>query len=295
MSDRAPRRSDRLRDLLPHGVVRRVQHQRAVAAKEAADAARQQARLERLRRAEQAAAAGDALAWDYEAAVSVLIDRGLDEDEIRGGSMPEASLQRCDAAIRELLGDGGPIRALHVGNFLGVSLAAVTATVRAVDPGSVVVAVDPDVAHRGIERPAAHAMALLRSFGLDDAVLPITAYSLGRNLGNDGLDEHDHGVSPWQAMEESAAAAQALPRLADLAPGGFDLVLLDGNHDASYLSDELTVVARLLRPGGILVLDDVDAGAWSDIQAVFDGLVADDGGPFRRVDADGRIGVALRA
>lgn len=180
--------------------------------------------------------------------------------------MPEASLARCAELIGRDLDHDRSLVALHVGGFLGVSLAHFAAVLTGLHVASVVVSVDPDISHRGIERPSEHALELLRHFGLHDRVLFVNGFSLHQNLGNDGFDRYDDQIDPFAELDEVAAAEQVLPALCTLAAGHFDLVVLDGNHDAEYLRAELEPVAALLRPGGLLVLDDVSSGLWREIR-----------------------------
>ncbi|MCK9248604.1 MAG: class I SAM-dependent methyltransferase [Solirubrobacteraceae bacterium] len=292
MSGRERRRGDLLRDLLPYGLVTAIQRRRS-------EREREQLLRDRRTRLDAAAARAegapsDVRAWDYETAIALLVERGLAEQEVRDGSMPAASLERCATAVREHLPTDRPLVGLHVGNFVGVSLASTAALLRDRHPDSVVVAIDPDISHRGIVRPASYVLWLLRRFGLQDRVLVATGYSLEATLGNDGIGSWDDDASPWEDLADGLASEQALPRLATVAGGRLDLALLDGNHDAEYLGRELDVVADLLRPGGLLVLDDVDPDAWADIADTFSALFDGADGRFERIDADGRVGVARR-
>lgn len=70
---------------------------------------------------------------------------------------------------------------LHVGNFLGVSLAWFADSAGAWHQDSLVVTVDPNVTHRGVERPQEHVIDLLTTFGLEDRVLRLTGYTLAKN------------------------------------------------------------------------------------------------------------------
>jgi len=82
--------------------------------------------------------------------------------------------------------------------------------------------------------------------------------------------------------------------LSGLAATGqrFDAAFIDGNHDAAYLRRELAEITKVLLPGGILVLDDVDAN-WDQIRRLFEEI--DSGGwPYERVLADGRVGILRR-
>jgi hypothetical protein len=68
----------------------------------------------------------------------------------------------------------------------------------------------------------------------------------------------------------------------------FDVALLDGNHEGEYLRREISKIVRILKLGGLIVLDDVDAH-WIEIQEVFQSL---GGLGFEIVGTDGRVGVA---
>ena len=60
-----------------------------------------------------------------------------------------------------------------------------------------------------------------------------------------------------------------------------------GVHEGSYLHRETAMVRNLLKPNGILVLDDV-SDAWVEIKAEFDDLRSKG---WRAVAADGRVGI----
>jgi predicted O-methyltransferase YrrM len=71
--------------------------------------------------------------------------------------------------------------------------------------------------------------------------------------------------------------------------GPFDLVVVDGNHEGAYLSRELGRLARLLRTGGLLVVDDVEVGPWDDVVDAFEAATST--GTLREIGRDGRMGV----
>jgi len=188
---------------------------------------------------------------------------------------------------------------LHVGNFVGISLAALSAELRDHDPESIVISVDPGIPHRGVDAPDRVALRLLDRFGLTSNNIVITGFSREKSVRDDGLvcGPHPAYTAPVEAVATAlatdAACESVLPNLARLLEGRFDLVMLDGNHDADYLREELRDVARLLREGGLLVLDDVDGGVWEDIAAVFAEL-AGGGAGYRQAGFDGRVGLLER-
>ena len=62
------------------------------------------------------------------------------------------------------------------------------------------------------------------------------------------------GFSSFELVEEGSEFA--LPRLAKMAPGSFDLILVDGFHTFDHTLIDLFYAAKLLRVGGYLVVDD---------------------------------------
>ena len=66
----------------------------------------------------------------------------------------------------------------------------------------------------------------------------------------------DEGIKPTRARLIAGRALDVLPRLTD---GGYDLVLIDA--DAENYPSYLTQAVRLLRPGGVLAIDDA---LWHD-------------------------------
>ena len=207
----------------------------------------------------------------YEEAVAFLLDRGLDEREVREGSMPQASLEYVAGILGERLRTDRPLAALHVGNFVGVSLCWLSWYLRDLNADSVVVSVDPNVSHRGIDAPQQLVLALLHHFGLLDSNLIVPGWT----LEGDAL--------------EGLACENALTSLGRVAPRRFDLVLLDGNHEEEHLERELTAVRGLLADDGVVVFDDVDERTFAGIVRVFERALADES--FAGLGQNGRVGL----
>jgi hypothetical protein len=236
--------------------------------------------------------------FDHEAAIAILVEEeGLDEQMVRDGSIPPESLAFIASHVPLHLGDGPPL-ALHVGNFVGISLAALSSALCAHHPEAVVISVDPGIPHRGVEAPDRVALRLLDRFGLTFNNIVIAGFSREKSVRDDGLvcGPHPAFTAPVQTVRESlatdAACENVLPNLVRLLAGRFDLVMLDGNHEVSYLREELGDVRRLLRDHGLLVLDDLDGALWAEIAAVFTELSA--GGGYRQAGFDGRVGLLER-
>lgn len=285
--DRAMARVKRLvRFWLPFGLVHLYWKRHETSA---ADEIRQRLEARERSRAELRARgpAATAAPFGYEESLAFLDARGIDPEQTREGSMPLASLQFLRRHL-DRLDASRPLVALHVGNFLGVSLAYLAHALGERHPESKVVSIDPNLTHRGVPRTMETVLALLTHFGLEDRVAILTGYSLEKSLSNQG--EVVAGYDPVAGFASERACTHQLRLLAELAPARFDLCLMDGNHDAEYLHRELDKVHALMRPGGLLVLDDVSS-AWPEIQVAFREISED---RFRKLGADGRIGVLAR-
>jgi hypothetical protein len=230
----------------------------------------------------------DGAPYSYEAAIAHIVTRGwTTERHARGGSSPEPSLQRAAEAIEEHFPAGG-VRLLHVGNFVGVSLSYLTSWTRG--RGGLVVSVDPDIPHRGVDRPQRAVCDLMDHFGLGQGHLLVCGYSLEKSFSNDSVVFEDY--DPAAAWASESAPEWILPGLAQFGHR-FEVAFMDGNHDPAYLRREIAAITKMLVPGGLLVLDDVD-DAWEQIRAVFD-EVGDGDWPLDPVCADGRIGILRRS
>jgi len=263
--------------VVPHSAVtlrQNIQRQRAVA-------------LRRAAREELARAA--VVTYSYEDSIAWLASQGVDEDQIRGGSIPERSLSFIEGYLSRFLAPQ-PVTALHIGNFVGVSLAYVVNALRSIDPESLVIAVDPNIPHRGVSNPQDHTARLLSRYGLQKNCLLVCGYSLSKNHGDDGGYIYgDKRLSQVRYATE-AASEEVLANLGCLLSRKIDCAFIDGNHDGTYLAAELKALGRLLRPGGVLVLDDVSE-AWFEISGVFEEFKRE-----RQVEKsfqDGRVGLAV--
>lgn len=236
--------------------------------------------------------------FDYEAALRFLVEeRGLNEEQVRLGSMPEELLGSCVEAMSAALAPDRPLAILQVGNFVGLSVAFLSAFARGWHEDSVVVSIDPAISHRGVERPDDDVIALLNRFGLQDANVIVRGFSLARNMGDDfgyvlsdDVANHARG-DPFRRFQRADSGERALPNLARIAPGRFDVVLIDGNHEGDYVRAEIAEVDRLLAPGGQLVIDDVD---WGALQPAVRALT-ESGSRFSAVRRTGRVGVWRKA
>jgi predicted O-methyltransferase YrrM len=224
--------------------------------------------------------------YSYSDSIAALCDRGLDRRHVTDGSIPEASLRYLmHAAVARLA--AGPARVLHVGNFVGLSLCYITDAVRRHDRGSIVVAIDPNLVHRNIPRPQHHVVFLLARYGLLSNSVLLTGYSLEKCISNDGVNL---GYDPYANSANEHAPANQLPHLAALCGRVFDLVIIDGNHDPEYLKREISVIDRLLKPGGMLAIDDINAG-WPALQKV---VQTYDQKKFIDLGTDGRIALLAK-
>jgi predicted O-methyltransferase YrrM len=227
-------------------------------------------RAPRLVAAREYAAAEARKPFSYDEAESFLVGRGVPRDALRRGSVGPAQL-RFAAQVVAKHAPRRALRALHIGNFVGVSLAALSDIVVGHDPESRVVSIDPNVLHLGVDDPQGHTLALLAHFGVAGRNVVIPGYSLARPVGAAGLEN----------------VLLTLERLGQR----FDLVFVDGNHEPQYVRAELEILVRLVEDGGLLILDDV-SHSYEGIQQLFEEVGSDDGWPLQKLGHDGlQIGV----
>jgi hypothetical protein len=232
--------------------------------------------------------------FDEGEAVRVLVARGFDEGSVRTGSISASHLRFLNRAVREHLRTEPPHRALHVGNFVGISLAALTASLLDVARGSdpVVLSIDPNIPHINITDPQTATMMVLTHFGYQPYNVVICGYSLEKSLGTDGIRTEEY--EPKRAYTTEAACENVLLSLAAVGLQ-LDVAVVDGSHNAAYLRRELETIVPLMRVGALLVLDDV-TDAWAGIRDLFGELGAPGSAwPLEALDHDGRIGVLRRA
>lgn len=237
--------------------------------------------------AARAGASGRVPPFDYEAAVSQLVAFGVPEQSIRLGSMPVGSVNFVRDTLARELADRRPLRLLHVGNFVGLSLAAIADAAGRLDDDALVVAVDPDIPHLGVERTQDVTLQLLSHFGLQRRTLVICGYTLEKTVASDGLAIDDD--NPLAAFGAQAAPENVLPNLTSLGVR-FHAAVLDGSHLGDHARRELTAVAHILEPGGLIFLDDV-SDSWVEIRDLYAEVAHDASSPLEAVAHDGRLGV----
>ncbi|MFN3231046.1 MAG: class I SAM-dependent methyltransferase [Alphaproteobacteria bacterium] len=282
-----------LRDILPYGVITRRRRAKAERTREALLATRPDYHERRRKllaeyndyRASQSSA-GDIKPFDYENAVRSLVALGLDEEKVRRSTIPESGLKFALSTLEKNLDIGRPVTALHVGNFLGISLCALAGFLRDANPDSMVVAIDPNITHVGINAPHRYVSKLAEDYGLLSTILPIASFSWERNAGDFETTKPDQ--LDIENPYDDLAFDNALPLLTRCtAPHSFGVALIDGFHEADYLENELTMIRPLLTDGAIVILDDVN-DAWADLKALYQGL---DQQQWTDLGTDGRLGV----
>jgi len=230
--------------------------------------------------------------FSYEDAVQFLqaslrkgpgVIRGSAKDVVQG-SMPKEELDFVAKYLTGLRKEGRPLRGLHIGDFVGLSLAHLTDAARNVHAGSVVMSIDPNAPHRGMDNPKDLVTGLMARYDLLDNWLPLTGFTLERT-GIADISNRNAGTTKF-ASYYGFGAAHVLANLAKVGTR-FDFALIDGNHNSGYLRREIDRLSRLIRPGGLLFLDDLDEH-WSGVTEVFDGL---DHRRFQRLARGGRAGV----
>jgi hypothetical protein len=223
---------------------------------------------------------------DYEMLIDFLENRGIPRFHLIEGSIPSTSLAYLDKVIRERLHGDKPIYAVHVGNFVGVSLTFLSGILTSINSKSRVVGIDPNLTHRGISNPQFHVAALVTACALQNNVLLLAGYSSKKSISNDGVVFE--GYDPTKQLASEFGCENCIESLSQIAPNKFDIILMDGNHEAEYLQAEILQASKLLKSGGLVVLDDVDS-SWQELKAVFERI---ENLGFQTIGTDGRIGIA---
>ncbi len=226
--------------------------------------------------------------FSYENAIQFVVGMHVTtEGHIRQASMPQESLEYVSTYFKDLPKDK-PLIALHVGNFVGVSLTWIASQLRQIHPDSLVVSIDPNITHRKVKYPLEVVTKLANHFSLQNNVMFIVGYSLEKNISDDTNTEHDGSMfkkgSIYPGFENS------LENLKLFSEKKYDLALIDGNHEAAYLKREIDSVYHLLKNNGLLVLDDI-SDYWENraqLKNVYDKA---DETRFIKKGSDGRVGI----
>lgn len=235
---------------------------------------------------EQAMSGAGGRSYTREDVMDYLGSQGFDLQQVSEGSVPDQSLKFCCNAIEDRL-PSRPLRGLHIGNFVGLSLCHFTDFVRQLDERGTIVSIDPNLPHRGIHQPMDIVIRCLVRYGLQGNSLILTGYSLEKTFSNDGRTTIVYDARAEFSKEYSCE--NQLPLLATYMPASFDFAFIDGNHDDEYLSREIEVIDRLLKPQGMLILDDID---WDEVGGHIGEVYRSiDRERFEQLGGDGRVGL----
>ena len=263
--------------ILPHGNVRLVQ-------------TRQERGYQRGRAAIQGKSAS-VPPIAHTALIDFVVSRGVDRTQATEGAMPEASLAFLASILSEYSDSSRGLRGLHIGNFLGISLTYLADVARKIHAESLVVSVDPNLEHRGIQHPQDHVCAMLDHFGLSDNVMICCGFSHEKNVSNDGRNYLENRLLKSSEVEQRIAQEHAphsvIEHLKQLQVAAFDFALIDGNHESAYVENELEKIHPLMSKGGFVFMDDVSEG-WPMLKQVFENCSQS---LYRSFEADGRVGV----
>jgi hypothetical protein len=207
----------------------------------------------------------------YESLIRRLVVLGIPESQVREGSIPYASMHEIDQEIQKTF-KGKVVVALHIGNFVGVSLCFITRSIlRYTDPKSLVISIDPNLTHRGVSNPGQYINKLLADDGLDSNSMIICGYSLQKSISNDG-SFYGTDYNPFNEFNIENAPQNTILNLSKISKTFIDLVLIDGNHEASYLKNEIDNILPLLRDKALIVLDDIDPKYWEELYALYQNI-----------------------
>lgn len=267
--------------VVPYNVVEFIRDRRA-RRRLAADNAKADEFKRAVRERKRPAAAD----YNWADAHSFLSGLGCDRKQVGDGSISEQSLVYSCKVLEQHV-KSRPVVGLHIGNFVGISLCHYVDFVRRLDENSVVVSIDPNLTHRGIHNPLDKVISCLNHFGLQSNAIILTGFSLEKSVSNDGV-KITPDYDPAIMFNSEMSCENQLPMLVRLMPDQFDFAVIDGNHEGSYLTREIDLIYRLLKPNGILVADDVN---WNELGRVYATLNPE---RFEPAGSDGRVGLAKK-
>src|SRR5271163_1552661 len=221
----SPRVIHAVKYVMPYGLVQQIFRAQAV-----------RRRLINAHNSAHASVAAQRIPYSFNAAIEFHCARGLPRGQVVGGSMTESTLDFCSKTLDHLITrtDDRPIVGLHVGNFLGVSLSHFVNYARQRSENSIVVSIDPDLTHRGIEHPQRHVIAILNHFGLQGNAIVCVGYSGKKSISNDGvvfLGETGVEYDPYRGFQSEQSCEGALSNLCAMSEAKFDFAVVDGNHE----------------------------------------------------------------
>ena len=230
----------------------------------------------------------DPRVFKYDEAVQYIVGLHVaPEDQIRKASIPEGSLEYLSNFFKDCFTGNKPLVALHVGNFVGISLVWLASCLKRFHKDSLVVSIDPNISHLGVRYPLDVVTRIANYYSLQKNILFLVGYSLESNLRNDvgTLQSDSH-----RNLKPDISFENVLKNLTLLSHGNYDLALMDGNHDASYLRREIDCLYDLLGERGLLVLDDV-SDYWQQRAGLKDVYEEINKTRFVKEGTDGRVGV----
>jgi len=227
------------------------------------------------------------LDYDYELSIQKLVDRGVSEQQIRDGSIPESSLDYLFDILNERLKDLTSIKALHIGNFVGISLLYLSNALLKINSNTIIISIDPNIPHRGVSTPQKYVCYLLNIFGFQKSNIILTGYTLEKNFGDDGGTFYFSKFTNNKSNNHDYIITNLLENLVNLNIH-LDFILIDGNHDGKYLDREVKLVDKLLNKNGMLVLDDVNRN-WEEVNYVYKKTLLNP--VYKLLANDNRIGI----
>ena len=188
--------------------------------------------------------------YSWENSYSLLCDKlKLDSAHVRHGSMPEKTLKIISQYLK---GDG-----LQIGGFVGLTHCYIANYLQG--KGGSICTIDPNLTHRNIKNPVNIINQLVLYYEFVDNSLIVMGYAI-----------------PQMKIFERIGAK-------------FDFILIDGNHDMNNVKSEVIQADKILKDGGIIVLDDIDN--WEGPKSVYQNFPLEN---YTKVICDTRAGILMK-
>ena len=225
----------------------------------------------------------------YNNSVSYLLKKGINSENLFGGSMPLDSINAIEQYLNSNCKSNKDevLLGLHIGNFVGISLNCFTFIINKLSINSRVISIDPNINHRGIENPSRIVSELLHLNSLQNQSIIINGYSHEKSISNDG-NTFNANYDPLMNYSKEFAPTNVINSLSLFLKNKISFVLIDGNHDVNYVTQELNDIKKLLAKDAIVILDDIDEKHWKGLFDFFNNI---DSKEFEKQFSNGRIGI----
>jgi len=175
--------------------------------------------------------------FNYAKAIKFLVSKGIKKESITNSTIDDTQLSQLNNFIEQEYGKN-KLLGLHVGSFLGVSFSGILSKMKSLNDDSVLVGIDPNIAQHEITKQLPYFTMLVNYLGLHENTVMLTGYPVEACLKNE------------------YSAENVLRNLAFTSKNKFNFIFIEHGYGQQYLNRMLLAVDCLLKPNGVLIIND---------------------------------------